>query len=61
MPKSESLLKAVHSAGFLVGDLRAALATASPVEALVLLPLIEQAAHLQARIESLRMAMAAEA
>jgi hypothetical protein len=57
MPKSESLLKAVHSASFVLSDLQAALKTATPVEALVLLPLIEQAAHLQQRIEALRAAV----
>jgi hypothetical protein len=55
--KSESLLKATHSAAFVVSDLRTALSKATPVEALVLLPLIEQAAHLQQRIEALRAAV----
>lgn len=57
MPKSENFLKATHSVGFLIGDLRAALAIATAVEALVLLPLIEQAAQLQQRIEALHAAV----
>lgn len=60
MPKTEALLKAVHSAGFMLGDLQAALKIATPVEALALLQLIEQAAQLQARIEALRLAVEAE-
>jgi hypothetical protein len=53
MPKTEALTMSIHSAGFTVGNLQAALKTATPVEALVLLPLIEQAAQLQARISAL--------
>jgi hypothetical protein len=46
----ESLLKATHSLGFAIGDLRAALSNANAVEALILLPLIAQAAQLDASI-----------
>lgn len=53
MPKTEALTKASHSAAFALSDLRAALATATPTEALLLLPLIEQAALLQQRTEAL--------
>jgi hypothetical protein len=50
---NEDLLKAEQSAGFAVGDLQSALSHANAVEALVLLELIEAAASLQNRIESL--------
>lgn len=53
MPKTEALTKASHSAGFALGDLRSALAGATAVESLVLLPLIEQAAQLKQRIDAL--------
>lgn len=53
MPKTEALTKASHSAAFALGDLRSALAGATPVESLVLMPLIEQAAKLQRDIEAL--------
>jgi hypothetical protein len=60
MPKTEALTKASHSASFVLGDLRSALATATAVEALVLLPLIEQAAQLQQRIAALLTAVSNE-
>jgi hypothetical protein len=53
MPKTEALTKASHSAAFALGDLRSALATATATEALLLLPLIEQAAQLQQRVDAL--------
>jgi hypothetical protein len=61
MPKPEALEKAVHSVSFAVGDLQAALKTASVTEALLLVPLIQQAVQLQRGIESLRDAVNAGA
>jgi hypothetical protein len=49
----EDLFKDYQSAGFVLSDLRSALGQANAVEALVLLELIEAAASLQNRIESL--------
>lgn len=46
----EPLTKAEHSASFLVDDLRAARQTAKPVEALMLLELIDEASQLAVRI-----------
>jgi hypothetical protein len=50
---NEDLFNAYQSAGFVLSDLRSALGQANAVEALVLLELIEAAASLQNRIESL--------
>lgn len=54
---NEDLTKAGQSAGFVVGDLRSALARSNAVEALILLELIEAAAKLQGRIEGLAAAV----
>lgn len=51
--KIESLTKAVNDAEFLRESLRAALAVASPVEAIVLLPMIETAANLMYRVNEM--------
>lgn len=55
---TESLNKASQTTSILIDDLRAALKTASAVEALVLLPLIKQAANLQQGIGALVVARA---
>ncbi len=46
----ESLLKVTHSLGFMISDLRAALSKANAVEALILMPMIEQTAQLETSI-----------
>ncbi len=56
---NEPLTKAAHAAEFLAADLRDALATADAVEALALLPLIEQAARLNQQIGALLAAVEA--
>lgn len=50
---TEELTKAHHGAGMVAADLRAALAAGTPVEALVLLPLIQRANELSRDIEQL--------
>jgi hypothetical protein len=54
---NEDLTKATHSMMFAVGSLQDALKRANPVEALLLLELIETAAKVQQRIESLAAAI----
>jgi hypothetical protein len=49
----EHLTKSLHSANFVVEDLRSALAKADPVEALLLLPMIADAARLAQQIDAL--------
>jgi hypothetical protein len=49
----EDLQKAHHTATFTANDLREALSKASAVEALVLLPMIQQAYALAAAIDNL--------
>jgi hypothetical protein len=56
---SEALTQALHSAEFTVSSLREALAKASPVEALLLLPMICAARQLQSDIAALVSAKAA--
>ena len=56
----EPLLKALDSAKFATQELRDALKSASAVEALVILPLIADAARLQQQISSLITAMQSE-
>lgn len=48
---------ALHTAGFTVSNLQAALAAASATEALVLLPLIERAAALARDIAAVELAI----
>lgn len=55
---TEELTKAQHGAGMVGKDLRAALAKATPVEALVLLPLIKKAQELSQDIQELMSARA---
>jgi len=54
---NEDLTKATHSMMFAVGSLQDALKRANAVEALLLLELIEAAAKVQQRIESLAAAV----
>lgn len=54
---NEDLTKATHSMMFAVGSLQDALKRANPVEALLLLEVIEMAAKVQQRIESLAAAI----
>ena len=54
---NEDLTKATHSMMFAVGSLQDALKRANAVEALLLLELIEAAAKVQQRIESLAAAI----
>lgn len=49
----ENLTKARDSAAFLVSDLRAALKDSGPVEAIVILDLIRDAAEVESRLLSL--------
>ena len=49
----EYLTKSLHTATFTVEDLRRAIAEADPIEALLLLPLIADAARLAQQIEAL--------
>ena len=49
----EDLTKATHSMMFAVGNLQDALRSSDPVEALLLLDMIETAARLQGQIEAL--------
>lgn len=56
---TEELTKARDGAGMVAADLRAALAAGTPVEALVLLPLIQRANELSRDIEQLLSARAA--
>lgn len=55
---SEDLTKASQTASLLIADLRSALHRATAVEALVLLPLISQAAQLEQGIQALELARA---
>lgn len=55
---TEELTKARDGAGMVATDLQAALAAGTPVEALVLLPLIRKAADLTREIEQLLSARA---
>jgi hypothetical protein len=50
---SEALIQAMHSAEFTVSSLREALHKASPVEALLLLPMISAARQVQSDIAAL--------
>jgi hypothetical protein len=50
---SEALTQALHSAEFTVSALREALHKASPVEALLLMPMISSARQLQSDIAAL--------
>ena len=54
---NEDLTKATHSMMFAVGSLQDALRRANAVESMVLLDLIEAAAKVQQRIESLAAAI----
>lgn len=56
---TEELTKARDGAGMVAADLRAALAAGTPVEALVLLPLIRRAQELVQDIERLLAARSA--
>ena len=56
----EPLLKALDSAKFATQELRDALKSASAVEALVILPMIADAARLQQQISGLITAMQSE-
>ena len=53
MEHNEELIKALHSSQFATRELRAALKTADAVAALVLLPLITDAARLTQKISGL--------
>lgn len=57
---NESLTKAMHSAGFMVSELREAHAGSSNLESLVLLPLIGRAANLEHDIAALLEAVEAK-
>jgi len=50
---NENLIQASHSAKFVAEDLRRAMARATPVEVLVLLPMIGAAADLARQIDAL--------
>lgn len=53
---TEELIKACDGAGMVANDLRAALASATPVEALVLMPLIKRAQELSQDLQQLQAA-----
>ena len=57
---AEELTKARDGANMLAGDLRSALAAATPVEALLLLPLIKRAHELSQDIRELQSARASD-
>jgi methylthioribose-1-phosphate isomerase len=59
-PLIEALTKAADCAGFVVADLRAALASAGPVEAIVIMDRIEAAADGANRIGELLRAVEAK-
>lgn len=56
---AEELQKAEHGALMLVTDLQAALARSTPVESIVLLPLIAKANELSLSLKQLQLARAA--
>lgn len=55
--KNENLQKAAHDVGFLLESLQSSISTASPVEFLIILPLVERAAGMKRDIELLICAM----
>lgn len=55
--KTEKIEAAIHSAAFTVSDLRAALALAGPVEAMVLMPLVTQACGILNTLEQFKSAL----
>ena len=57
---TEELTKARDGANMVTGDLRAALAAATPVEALLLLPLIKRAHELSQDVQELLSARASD-
>ena len=57
---AEELTKARDGANMLAGDIRAALAAATPVEALLLLPLIKRAHELSQDVQELLSARASD-
>lgn len=57
---NEDLAKALDSSKLAVTDLQSALKVASPVEALLLLPMIEDAVKLSIKIDNLLAARAAQ-
>jgi len=57
---AEELTKARDGANMVAGDLRAALAAANPVEALLLMPLIKRAHELSQDIRELQSARASD-
>lgn len=50
-------IRAIHSAGFTISHLQAALNVASPVEAMILMPLIAQAQGILNTLEQLKGAL----
>lgn len=56
LPTTEALTKASQTSAMLIADLRVALQGATAVEALVLLPLIQQVAALSQGIDALVLA-----